>query len=260
MNAWLLASLLTAAAAVLGTVPSAERRLAALALPGRSPGRSPARGGPFSVSVRRHTAGQPAAARPWVSWVLDLSVLTLVVSVLPGVLGVVLAVPLTVACHRWFVRLPSRDRRARAAAARRQLPLVLELVAAALYAGATPATAVALAADASGQAVTSVLREVAAGLRLGAPAAEAWRPAMAVDGFDALARIAVRSEASGAALAGACAELARRERSRRHLEAQAAVKRSGVWAVLPLALCFLPAFVLLGVVPVVVGLLQSVVV
>jgi pilus assembly protein TadC len=182
----------------------------------------------------------------------------LVTTVVPGVLGVVLALAAVFTCHRWFGRLPGRDHLRDVAVARRQLPLVLELVAAGLRAGSMTTTAVALAADAAGPTVTGVMREVVAGLRLGASADEAWRPALAVEGFDALARAAIRSESSGAALATACSELARRERSRRHLAAQAAVRRTGVWAVLPLGLCFLPAFVLLGVVPVVVGLLQAV--
>ena len=36
-----------------------------------------------------------------------------------------------------------------------------------------------------------------------------------------------------------------------------AVKRAGVLMVLPLTLCFLPAFVLVGVVPIVIGLLRT---
>jgi pilus assembly protein TadC len=169
-----------------------------------------------------------------------------------------MALPATAAAHRWFVRLPDREQLADRAAARRQLPLVLELVAAALRTGSTTETAVALAAGGAGPGAASVLHEVVAGLRLGAPADEAWRPALRVEGFDALARAAIRSQASGAALAGACSDLGRRERAHHRLAAQAAVRRAGVWAVLPLAACFLPAFVLVGVVPVVVGLLQSV--
>jgi tight adherence protein B len=42
-----------------------------------------------------------------------------------------------------------------------------------------------------------------------------------------------------------------------HAEGQAAARRAGVRIVGPLTLCFLPAFVLLGVVPAVVGLLPA---
>jgi pilus assembly protein TadC len=38
---------------------------------------------------------------------------------------------------------------------------------------------------------------------------------------------------------------------------QERVARASVWVVLPLGLCFLPAFVLVGVVPIVMGLLHT---
>lgn len=253
MIGWLLASLLSGTAAVVAWTPSPRHRLASVGLtaPGDGdvlPGRSGA--GPSFLS--------PVAPGPWSLVVLDVSLVVVVAALLPAPVGVVLAIPVAAVGHRWLVRLPGRGRVADRVDARRQLPLVLELVAAGLRAGSTTETAVALAAGGAGPAVASVLHEVVAGLRLGAPADEAWRPALGVEGFDALARVAIRSQASGAALAEACSDLARRERAHRHLAAQAAVKRAGVWAVLPLAGCFLPAFVLVGVVPAVVGLLQSI--
>ncbi len=50
------------------------------------------------------------------------------------------------------------------------------------------------------------------------------------------------------------ARLAAEARADRAARGQAAAERAGVLAVAPLGLCFLPAFVLLGVVPVVAGL------
>lgn len=249
MSAWTVGCLLGAGAAVAASAPPTAGRLTRL---------RPAPAAAPSLSTGGSSGDHPPGARPWAAVVLDVSVLVLVVTLLPGAVGPVLAVPAVVGAHRWVTRLPSRARLADRAAARRQLPLVLELVAAGLRSGATTETAVTLAADAAGPGVAAVLREVVAGLRLGAPAEEAWRPALALEGFDRLARAAMRSATSGATLAAACSELARRERRLRNLEAQASVKRAGVWAVLPLALCFLPAFALLGVVPVVVGLLQAV--
>lgn len=251
MSPWAFGLLLSAWAATTVGASPVTPRLAALRLePAGSPRAvpGPADGGRDDAPPTR--AGLVLA--------LDVSVALLVASVVPGALGLVLAAGAVGAAHRWLSGLPARARRHELSDARRALPLVLELVSAALAAGSTTETAVGLAADAAPAGVADVLREVVAGLRLGAPADEAWRPALALDGFDRLARAAVRSAASGAALRAACSELARRERRLRHLEAQAAVKRAGVWAVLPLAVCYLPAFVLLGVVPVVVGLLQSV--
>ncbi|MGH3521756.1 MAG: type II secretion system F family protein, partial [Mycobacterium sp.] len=71
---------------------------------------------------------------------------------------------------------------------------------------------------------------------------------------DALLRLARRSAASGAALADAGAELATPCRHVAAHSAGAAAERAGVLIAGPLGLCFLPAFVCLGVVPVVAGL------
>ncbi|MCW2524955.1 MAG: putative type secretion system integral rane subunit, partial [Frankiales bacterium] len=42
-------------------------------------------------------------------------------------------------------------------------------------------------------------------------------------------------------------------RERHQQEALAAAERAGVWSMVPLGLCFLPAYVCIGVVPVVLG-------
>jgi tight adherence protein B len=62
-----------------------------------------------------------------------------------------------------------------------------------------------------------------------------------------------RAEMSGAKLAATLTRLADRARDEAHAESIAAARRAGVLAVAPLGLCFLPAFLLLGVVPMVLG-------
>ena len=128
-------------------------------------------------------------------------------------------------------------------------------MAAALAAGTPTDAAVALAARGCGPPLDGPLRRSPARLRLGAAADEAWRLARDDPVLRQLARLAVRSAASGAAMADACRELAAHAREAQVLEAEAAIKRAGVLSVLPVALCLLPAFVLVGVVPIVVGLL-----
>ncbi|MDQ1599214.1 MAG: hypothetical protein QOD68_688, partial [Actinomycetota bacterium] len=66
-----------------------------------------------------------------------------------------------------------------------------------------------------------------------------------------------RATATGAPLAGSVREVAADERERARWDALERARRAGVHAVGPLAACFLPAFVLVGVVPVVVGVAQS---
>ncbi|MYR08053.1 type II secretion system protein F [Gordonia sp. SID5947] len=78
------------------------------------------------------------------------------------------------------------------------------------------------------------------------------------DRFEALATLARRSARSGSSLSGGLAELADSTRREAHDDALAAAERAGVAISGPLGLCFLPAFVCLGIVPVVVGLAGSV--
>ncbi|HEU4425315.1 MAG TPA: type II secretion system F family protein, partial [Pilimelia sp.] len=63
---------------------------------------------------------------------------------------------------------------------------------------------------------------------------------------------------SGGALAGAFTRVADDLRADRAVAAEAAARRAGVLIVLPLGLCFLPAFVLAGLVPVIVAVLGDV--
>jgi len=67
-------------------------------------------------------------------------------------------------------------------------------------------------------------------------------------------RLARRSSVSGVALAEAVAVLASQCRQDAAHAAAAAAERAAVLIAGPLGLCFLPAFVCLGIVPVVAGL------
>jgi Flp pilus assembly protein TadB len=203
-----------------------------------------ARGAPAAMSrtMRRVAAGCSAIA---------------VLLLVPAPFGWLLAGPAAAGLDGWLARQPGRAEIAAAARMRRQLPLALELMAAALTSGATTSAAVALSARACGSPISRPLQEVQASLELGAAPDEAWRPVLASAALQQLGRLALRSTASGAAMAGACRELAGHEREAAVVEAQVAIKRAGVLTVLPLALCFLPSFVLVGVVPIVVGLLRS---
>jgi len=67
-------------------------------------------------------------------------------------------------------------------------------------------------------------------------------------------RLARRSASSGAALAEGVAELATQSRHDNAHAAEATAERAAVLIAGPLGLCFLPAFVCLGIVPVVAGL------
>jgi pilus assembly protein TadC len=151
---------------------------------------------------------------------------------------------------------------ARAATALRRaaagLPDAADLLAAALRAGAPPGQAAGVVGTAVAGPVGERLARVGRALRLGDTPAQAWAHIADLPGGERMARAAVRSADSGSALARALSRLADELRAARAAEADAAARRAGVLVVLPLGLCFLPAFLLAGVVPVVIAVLDGV--
>ncbi|GAA5047993.1 type II secretion system F family protein [Nocardia callitridis] len=144
----------------------------------------------------------------------------------------------------------------------RQDPLatasVFDLLAACLRAGLPMAGAARVVAGGAPEVLATALRRAADLLALGADAATAWEKAtMDAAGnveVAALARMARRSARSGSSLAEAVGELAEQRRGAVEDEAAARAERAGVLIGGPLGLCFLPAFLCLGIVPVVIGL------
>lgn len=135
----------------------------------------------------------------------------------------------------------------------------LDVLAVCLTAGMPVSTAAAATASSAPPRLARVLRRGADLLALGADPATAWSPpglpAGSIDPqTDALLRLARRSASSGAALAEGVAELAAQSRHDAAHTAMAAAERAGVLIAGPLGLCFLPAFVCVGIVPVVAGL------
>lgn len=133
-----------------------------------------------------------------------------------------------------------------------------DLLAACLRAGMPVAEALSALADTVPTSAAAALRRTGELIALGAGPEEAWRPALECAATAPLARAARRTERSGSALAGAAADLAARVRAEVAESAQERAQRAGVLITLPLGLCFLPAFLVLGVVPVVIGLANTV--
>ncbi|GGJ95733.1 hypothetical protein GCM10010123_27040 [Pilimelia anulata] len=170
-----------------------------------------------------------------------------------AVLGAI-AVPLLA---RYLAGLPSAADRARRAALTADLPRTADLLAAALRAGAPVPHAASAVADALDGPMAELLGRVARALTWGAPPAEAWGHLAEAPGAYRLADAAVRASANGLALAGALGRVADDLRADRRVAAEAAGQRAGVLIVLPLGLCFLPAFILAGLVPVIVAVLST---
>lgn len=138
-----------------------------------------------------------------------------------------------------------------------QLPMALELIAAAVAAGSPTVAALELVSTAVDRPLAEDLATVAAHLRLGAEPEAAWRdlldPDRAGPAVAAAARAVLRAERTGARLAPALNRIAADARADAAARAVENAHRAGVASAAPLGLCFLPAFIVLGVVPIVVS-------
>lgn len=151
---------------------------------------------------------------------------------------------------------PTAVRREREAV-QRELPHVVTLLAAALRAGAAPAEAARLVCRALPGPATRRLEGTVAHLELGADPSQVWERLAREPGLAPLGRALGRSQATGASVVTVVDrlsdELAREARGQVEDRARAV----GVKAAVPLGLCLLPAFVLIGIVPLVAGLLST---
>ncbi|MFD5770054.1 type II secretion system F family protein [Streptomyces sp. NPDC127049] len=222
-----------------------RRRLADLAaLPGKRPA---ARGAPARLAaglrqvpapVRAAVAGGVLGAWMFLGWPAAL------VAGAGGALGA-----------RWWTRragasqVPAVDLEAV-----RQLPQAADLLAACASAGAGPGEAAEAVGRSMGGPLGERLLRTSAELRLGGEPAEVWGRFGAIPGAEGLARCMERAGASGAPAADAVARHAAGLRAASARTATARARRAQVLISAPVGLCFLPAFLVVGVAPVVIGL------
>ncbi|WP_306318531.1 MULTISPECIES: type II secretion system F family protein [unclassified Streptomyces] len=156
--------------------------------------------------------------------------------------------------HWWRHREPGAASAGGRADAVRQLPLASDLLASCLAAGAGPVEAARAVGEALGGPAGRGLERGAAQVRLGGELGVAWRELAAVPGAGGLVRLLERAGESGAPAATPVARFAAECRAERGRQATAAARRAAVTITAPVGLCFLPAFLVVGVVPVVIGL------
>ncbi len=215
----------------------------------------PIRGAPAGIAASN---GRPQRRRSWLTSrfgrglggaTCGLAVLLLIGGVLGLAAGALVGVVATQALGRLHTRGDLRRREQLADL----LPLAGELLAAALTSGADPGSALRAVGTAVGDPLGACLEQVARAMDLGSSPEDAWAELMADPVTAVLARPMVRAAASGAPSARTLARMS--DELRRQAGARAAHRAEvvGVRAVGPLGLCFLPAFVVLGVVPFVAG-------
>lgn len=128
------------------------------------------------------------------------------------------------------------------------LPLSLDLVVAAVDAGRPTTTTLALVADAVGGALGERLEAVAVRIEVGDPAT-VWRELADDPVLAPLARALARAARSGTSVHRSLLRSADDLRSSARAEALERARSVGVRTAAPLGACFLPAFLLVGVVP-----------
>ncbi|MFI8090970.1 type II secretion system F family protein [Streptomyces sp. NPDC086080] len=211
---------------------------------------------------RTATASRPgllrAAARRW----LPLGgVVCAGWGLVGGPAGVAVGLAAAAGLWRWRLRQAAAgvdSRQADAAEAARQLPLAADLLSACIAAGAGPVLAAQAVGEALDGPVGGALARGAAEVRLGGEPGAAWHGLAVLKGAMPLARLLERADVSGLPLATPMSRLAAGARAEWTRAATARARRAAVMVSAPVGLCFLPAFIAVGVVPVVIGLADGV--
>ncbi|MFE6689681.1 type II secretion system F family protein [Streptomyces sp. NPDC057743] len=174
---------------------------------------------------------------------------------LGGVTGALVGIGVGWGAHYWlrWQRGAAAGRAAKARVAAELAPAG-ELLAACLAAGAGPREAVEAVGRSLDGTVAERLRHIAAELRLGGEPAAVWARLAELPGAEALARCMERAGISGAPAVEPALRVAAELRAEWGRAAAARARRAGVLVTLPLSGCFLPAFLVLGVAPVLIGL------
>ncbi|MFJ7593093.1 type II secretion system F family protein [Streptomyces sp. NPDC097617] len=138
--------------------------------------------------------------------------------------------------------------------AERQLPFAADLLAACLAAGAGPVEAAEVVGESLGGPMGERLARAGAELRLGGEPGAGWGRLAEIPGARPLAECLERAARTGAPAAEPVSRLASGLREDRARSAGARAQRAAVLVTAPVGLCFLPAFLAIGVAPVVIGM------
>lgn len=137
------------------------------------------------------------------------------------------------------------------------LPIAVHLLGACLAAGAATAPALETVGAAVGGAVGSELDSVRRRLLLGADPVTVWQDVARSGALAPLGRPLARAHQAGAPVTAAIGRLSDDLRAQAQTRRQARARAVEVRATAPVGLCLLPAFLLLGVVPLTVSVFSS---
>ncbi|MFJ8446385.1 type II secretion system F family protein [[Kitasatospora] papulosa] len=190
-------------------------------------------------------------------WAMFLTVWAVGWVLLGGIAGCGVGLLAAYGVRRWRRSGKGRavaGQEADAALIARQLPITADLLASCLSAGAGPREAAEAVGESVGGPVGERLARTAAVILLGGEPDEAWRRFGELPGAAPLARCMARASSTGAPAAEPVSGLADEIRAEQASAAVARAQRAGVLITAPVGLCFLPAFLAVGVAPVVIGL------
>lgn len=238
-----LLALLVAAAAVLSwplPVSPAYRRASALQTVPGAAAAGPAR----SARARRWLVAAVAGTSVAVAWA--------------GPAGLVAGAAVAVVATRVLARSESAAQRRLRLRRAEDLPGALDLICVCLRAGLPVSRALTHVAAALDGPLHDDIATICALHDLGADARAAWSELTEDPVLAPVARSMARAGASGSALATALSGVAEQCRGELQERSEVAARRVGVFVLAPLGLCFLPAFVCLGVVPTILGIADTV--
>lgn len=184
-------------------------------------------------------------------------VATAVIAAVPGTAGLAGGLVAGLVAHLLLGRLGSGPARRERAAVVAALPETLDLLAACLEAGAPLRVATDRVATLGPAATRPALERVRALVGVGTSDADAWRAIADDEAWSRPALDLARSSETGSPAAALLRDLADEARAERRDALLKKARAVGVHGTVPLMTCFLPAFLLTGVVPIVAGLLGS---
>lgn len=179
------------------------------------------------------------------------------ISFLGAPVGWVAAPVAVVAVWVTIARLEPPDVRREREQVRRDLPHVVQLLGVALAAGSSLPEAIRQVAQAMPGPAADRLRAAEGRLAVGVPAGQVWAALSRQSGFERVGRAFERAESAGAPIADVIAHLGQDLARSARAEIEDRARTVGVRAALPLGLCLLPAFLAVGIVPVVASSLGS---
>lgn len=249
---WLLLALVCAGATAAGLVASPSDQLRKVKHAGKPVGNRP---WPWLQSIRSRLAARADAMsssrRALLAGAAAIGIGQGVGSFAPRALGWGITLVVGVGVFVIIGKLEPRQTRMKRLQLEQDLPQLCELLGACLGAGLPLRVATAQVAAAVAGPAAELLDSVLTHIRVGQGDADAWRSLRDHPQVGKLAVDLARSVDSGTTMVETLVQHGSRARRHHQANRQAMAKTAGVRSVLPLMVCFLPAFFLIGIVPIV---------